>query len=68
MAKTIRNTLIGLLVVLTLVIVLQNTEVVTYQILFWDIEMSRIIVLPLAVGVGLVVGLLLGRHQRKKRL
>ena len=47
-----------------LVILLQNTEVVSFQIFFWKIAMSKIILLPLVMLVGAVVGFIIGKSTR----
>jgi len=60
--------LIVLLLMLFLVIVAQNTDVVTVRLLFWDVAASQIILLALSLGVGVIVGLLLGRPWRKPKI
>jgi len=66
--RRIRWRLIGVssLVVLFVVIVLQNTQVVGIQILFWRFSMSRIILLVFSLGVGLAAGLYLRRPRRSE--
>ena len=49
--------------ILILVFILQNTEVVTVNFLFWKIEMSRVIL----ILVLLLVGFLLGYIFRSRR-
>ncbi len=39
-----------------LVIILQNTEVVSVKLLFWEIQMSRVLLILLAAVVGFVGG------------
>lgn len=41
---------------LLLIIILQNTEVVAVRILFWEIQMSRVLLILLAAVVGFVGG------------
>ncbi len=41
---------------LILVIIFQNTQVVTLQLFFWNIEMSRIILIVLTLVIGFVIG------------
>ena len=43
---------------LVLIILLQNTEVVAWRLLFWKVEMSRAIMIPLVLMVGFVAGFL----------
>lgn len=54
------------LVLVSLAIILQNTEVVSVRILFWDLAMSRIVLLTLSIAVGAVIGFLLGRPWSKR--
>ena len=49
------------LLFLCAVVLLQNMEVVTYKVFFWDITMSRIIAFPLLVLMGMVIGFTLGK-------
>jgi uncharacterized integral membrane protein len=53
------------LVVLFVIIVLQNTQVVDIQVLFWRLSMSRIILLFFCLVVGFVGGYYVrGSRQR----
>ncbi|MBU0468498.1 MAG: LapA family protein [Candidatus Omnitrophica bacterium] len=45
------------------VVLIQNTQVVSLQILFWKISMSRIIFLPLIMLIGFMVGFFVGRKS-----
>jgi uncharacterized integral membrane protein len=49
---------LGLLV---LILVFQNTEVVTVAFLLWKFEMSRVILILLAVMTGFISGYLVAR-------
>ena len=62
----VRTVSILVLVLLSLVVIVQNTEVVSVRILFWDLVMSRIILLALSIAVGVIIGFLLGRPWRKR--
>ncbi len=53
--------LIIIILVLFLIITLQNTEVASFKILFWDIEMSRIVFIFIAVLVGFIAGYVVGK-------
>lgn len=61
-----RSVVILVLLLLFLVVVVQNTEVVSVRLLFWDLVMSRIILLALSLAVGVIVGFLLGRPWRRR--
>jgi uncharacterized integral membrane protein len=60
-----RSVVILVLLILFFVAIVQNTEVVTVRLLFWDLAMSRIILLVASLGIGVIVGFLLGRPWRK---
>lgn len=62
-----RKITLGVLVLLALIIIFQNMQVVTFQLLFWRIEMSRILLLFLCLLIGLIVGLLAYPLIFKKR-
>jgi len=62
-----RTVVIIVLVMLALTLVAQNTEVVTFQLFFWPLTMSRVILLAGALLVGVVIGLLLGRPWKRRR-
>jgi uncharacterized integral membrane protein len=46
---------------LILVIILQNTQVVTLQLFFWNFEMSRIVLIVLTLVFGFVIGYVVAR-------
>lgn len=54
--KTLKTILVVALLVTSLVVVIQNTEVVTLRFLFWELSASRIILIPLIMFVGFVLG------------
>jgi len=55
--------------VVALIVVLQNTEVTDARILFWDLPMSRALLLILTFVLGFVVGVLVASNfLRKKRV
>ncbi|MDP8267019.1 MAG: LapA family protein [Candidatus Aceula meridiana] len=45
------------------IIFFQNTQVVSIQFLFWKLSMSRIILLPLVMLVGVVIGFFVGKKS-----
>ncbi|MEA3437144.1 MAG: LapA family protein [Thermodesulfobacteriota bacterium] len=58
------------LAALLLIVLIQNTQPVTFRILFWKIHMSQIIFIPLMVALGFVIGFICGkvnkfRHKNK---
>ena len=56
--KVISLTALGILV---LIVLLQNTQVVTLRFLFWQVSMSRIILLPLILLAGFAAGFFVGK-------
>jgi len=50
--------------VLALIIAFQNQEIVTFQLLFWSISMSRILMMAGFLLVGLLVGLLIAKRSK----
>ena len=63
----IRSVIITVLITLFLVVVAQNTEVVAIRLLFWDVAMSRILLLLGCLTLGVLIGFLLGRPWRRSR-
>jgi len=53
------------LVALFLILLFQNTQVVTLKIYFWEIAMSQIILIPFVLLMGFVAGYLVARFTRK---
>jgi uncharacterized integral membrane protein len=64
-AKTI---VILVLIALFVIILIQNTQVVTLRLFFWKIGMSQIILIPLTIVIGLVIGFIvakvIGNHRK----
>ena len=60
------------LIALLLIILIQNTQVVTLRLFFWKVGMSQIILIPLAMAIGFVVGFVVskvtGKQPTKKKL
>jgi uncharacterized integral membrane protein len=58
--KHAKNWSVALLLVLTIVVVLQNTETVETKLLFMTIAMPRALLLLITLASGVVIGLVLG--------
>ena len=57
------------LIALLLIILIQNTQVVTLRLFFWKVGMSQIILIPLTMAIGFVVGFIVAKvtgNQRRK--
>jgi uncharacterized integral membrane protein len=59
--KTITLLTLG---ILALVMILQNTAVVTVRLLFWKVQMSQIILLPVMLLIGFGAGFFVARRKR----
>lgn len=57
---------ITILVALSLILVIQNTEIVEVKLFFWTISMSRIIMISFLMLVGFFLGLLVAVSFNKK--
>jgi uncharacterized integral membrane protein len=49
---------ISAIILLFVIIIIQNTELAGFQLLFWKVEMSRAILLPIIFIAGLIIGFL----------
>ena len=61
-SKTI---IILVLAVLLIIILVQNTEVVEFQIFLWKISMSRIIMIAFLMLIGFIIGYLVAKREKK---
>lgn len=55
-----------ILLVIVVLFVLQNTQVVEVQLLFWTVSMSRALMLLGTFLIGIIAGLLLRRPKPKE--
>lgn len=58
-----KGILIGIAATLFAVILLQNTQVVSFKMLFWQVSMSRIILFPILVLIGFIAGYMVGKRS-----
>lgn len=56
MKMKFKNIMVIVMAALILVILLQNTGLVTFRFLFWQITMSQFFYIPLLVGLGFLLG------------
>ncbi len=60
-----KTIIILILIALCLVVLIQNSkEIVTFQIFFWKITMSRIILIPMLIFIGFIIGYLVAKLQK----
>jgi uncharacterized integral membrane protein len=62
-----RIVITAVLAVVILVLIVQNTEVVAIRVLFWDFQMSRVILILLTSLTGFVCGYLFARILDARR-
>ena len=65
--KKARVAVAAILTVLVIVIAFQNTGMVTIQLLFWNLALSRILVLLVTFVLGALAGILGGYLLRARR-
>ena len=63
----IKTIIILLLLLVFTIILFQNLEVVSIQLLFWNFEMPRVILFPLTLLLGVFIGFLLSSTRKKKK-
>jgi uncharacterized integral membrane protein len=56
--------LILIVAVLALIVLLQNTEVVTFHFLFWSKEISQIVLVVLTLALGFALGFIVAKFNR----
>jgi len=54
------------LIALFLVILIQNTQIVTLRLFFWKVGMSQLILIPLTMAIGFAVGLIVSKLTSNK--
>ena len=50
---------------LFLIFLLQNTQVISLHLYFWEISMSQIILIPLVMLIGFVIGFIVAKIFKK---
>lgn len=70
MTSSWRAWLVGVLVALVLVVALQNSQQVSFEVLFASFNAPLIVIILVATGVGALIGYvapLVSRHRREER-
>ncbi|MCF7794221.1 MAG: hypothetical protein K9N09_10045 [Candidatus Cloacimonetes bacterium] len=52
--------------ILIVIIFVQNTEVVEFKVFFWKLQMSRIILYPGILVIGIIIGYIIAKINRHK--
>ena len=60
-----RQVVIIVLVVISAIILFQNTDIVIIRLLLWEISMSRILLILFFLMTGFVIGLFTARSKRR---
>ena len=58
--------LIVVLLVLLGVLLIQNAQEVVFRVFFWQISMSQVILVPLAVLVGFILGYIAAKIEKNR--
>lgn len=61
-----KSIIIIILAIMALILIVQNTEIVPLQLLFWRVWMSRIVMIVLMLAIGFGIGYVLAAVGRKK--
>lgn len=64
--KNLKTILAVVLVLLSVVLVIQNAEVVTLRFLVWELAVSRIVLIPSLVLVGFLLGYVIGTAGKRR--
>ena len=63
----IKNIVLVVVIGLFLIILAQNVQVVTLRLLFWQIVISQVILVPLAMAIGFALGCIVAWAATSKR-
>lgn len=55
------------IIILFVIVLLQNTQVTDFKIFFWKFSMSRIILYPLILIIGIIIGFVGAKFLGKKK-
>ena len=58
--------IILVIIALCLIILFQNTQVVTLRLFFWNMAMSQIIFMPLIFVIGFILGFLVSKWAGRR--
>jgi uncharacterized integral membrane protein len=59
--------IVAVLLVLLAIVLIQNTQEITFRMFFWKISMSQMILVPLAVLVGFLFGYVIAKVGKEKK-
>jgi uncharacterized integral membrane protein len=61
----VKLVLVSVVAVLTGIVIMQNTEVVSFRLLFWQFNMSRILLLLVTMLLGFVLGFIVAKLTQR---
>lgn len=61
----IKTIIIILITVLVTVVIMQNADEVQFSLLFWNVYLSKLIVMAGLTLTGFIIGLIMGRPKRQ---
>ena len=62
-----KTIVITVLIILCLIVLLQNTQMVTLRFFFWEASVSRIFLLPILVLLGFIIGYVAAKLEKRPR-
>lgn len=62
----IKTIIIIVLAIIAMVLIAQNTAVTPIQLLFWQVHMSRIVLIILLLAIGFAIGFILAKSTGRK--
>ena len=65
--STAKLAVIGIVIIFVLIILLQNSNMVTFRFLFWKLSVSQILLLPATLIVGFGIGAVTVLLSTKKK-
>lgn len=60
----LKTIIVVMLIILCLIVLLQNTQIVTLRFLFWEASISRIFLLPLLIIFGFIIGYVAAKLEK----
>jgi uncharacterized membrane protein YciS (DUF1049 family) len=61
-----KTILLLVLVVLAVILLIQNTQIITFRLYFWQVSISQVILVPLIFVIGFVLGFLVEKFEKRK--
>jgi len=62
-----KTIIILILIILSSIVLLQNTHQVTFRVLFWEVSISSLILLTFMVLFGFIIGYITAKLEKKSK-